>query len=369
MSNPAESRWRSWRPLVSVAAATALAIPLLSVAPASATPEAPVQQQYLLSVSGSDLSEVAAQVEAAGGTVLETYEIGSALLVRMPGTAQVPTDATVVPDLPMEFQGTDDSGDVPVNNHRATTKVPDSADGSGVTVALVDTGVADTGEVDVEHVNVSGGPAGDGLGHGTFLAGLIAGTGSSSGGAYAGAAPGAKVLDVQVAEADGSTSLSKVLKGLQKVSDRAETDSSLKVVNLALSTGSPLPPWMDPLTRGLDRLWARGLTVVVASGNDGKGEVGSPASDPVLLAVGSVDENKTADRKDDTVADFSAYARTFGSMRPDVVAPGVSHFPAGTRVHGRQRESRLPRHGQVLQGDRHLDVGGADFRDRRRAGR
>ena len=108
MSNPAESRWRSWRPLVSVAAATALAIPLLSVAPASATPEAPVQQQYLLSVSGSDLSEVAAQVEAAGGTVLETYEIGSALLVTMPSTAKVPTDAIVVPDLPMEFQGTDD---------------------------------------------------------------------------------------------------------------------------------------------------------------------------------------------------------------------------------------------------------------------
>ena len=55
---------------------------------------------------------------------------------------------------------------------------------------------------------------------------------------------------------------------------------------LALSTDSPLPPWMDPLTRALDRLWARGVTVVVASGNDGAKEVNSPATDPVLLVVG-----------------------------------------------------------------------------------
>ncbi|MCH9815701.1 MAG: S8 family serine peptidase, partial [Actinomycetia bacterium] len=71
-------------------------------------------------------------------------------------------------------------------------------------------------------------------------------------------------------------------------------------------------------------LWYQGVTVVVASGNDGKGEVSSPASDPLLLAVGSVDENDTGERSDDRVADFSAYDRTFGSIRPDVVAPGVS---------------------------------------------
>ncbi|MCH9815157.1 MAG: S8 family serine peptidase, partial [Actinomycetia bacterium] len=327
MNHESKSVRRPWRRVVAVLAGVGLSVPLLTTAPVSAAEEpateAP-QAQYLLSVPGGELDSVDNAVSASGGMVVARYDVASSILVQMPRNAPVPAGAVVVPDLSMEFQGTDDAGDLPTNTHRETSAVPDDVDGSGVTVALIDTGVADTGELNVEHVNVSGGAAGDGLGHGTFLAGLIAGSGAASSGDFAGSAPGAKILDVQVAEADGSTSLSKVLAGLQAVSDRAATDPSLKVANLALSTGSPLPPWFDPLTRGLDKLWYQGVTVVVASGNDGKGEVSSPASDPLLLAVGSVDENDTGKRSDDRVADFSAYDRTFGSIRPDVVAPGVS---------------------------------------------
>ena len=165
---------------------------------------------------------------------------------------------------------------------------------------------------------------GDGLGHGTFLSGLIAGNGAASHGDYRGVAPDAKVLDVQVAMPDGCTSLSHVLAGLQAVSDARAADPSVKVVSLALSTGSPLPPYLDPLTRGLRTAVGRGMTVVVASGNDGPNTVTSPAADPALLAVGATDDKQTGDRADDAVADFSAYGRSFGVMRPDVVAPGTS---------------------------------------------
>jgi serine protease AprX len=325
MNNHPQVGWRSWHSAMAAVAAAALAIPLLTTAPVSASQDdaSPVPQ-YLLSVPGGELGSVADAVAASGGSVVAEYGVASAILVQMPRDAVVPAGAVVVPDLPMEFQGTEESDELPTNTYRETTAVPDGVDGSGVTVALVDTGVADTGELSVQHVNVSGDADGDGLGHGTFLAGLIAGNGAASDGDYAGAAPGASILDVQVADAQGTTSLSKVLAGLQEVSDRARDDSNLKVVNLALSTGSPLPPWFDPLTRGLDSLWGQGLTVVVASGNDGKNAVSSPASDPLLLAVGSVDENDTAKRQDDRVADFSAYDRTFGTSRPDVVAPGVS---------------------------------------------
>lgn len=303
--------------------AVALTVPLLS---AAVVPGSPHQSQFLLSIAGDDLSVVSADVTHSGGQVLQTFPVAGALLVTLPDGVQPPGGAVAVPDTPMRFTsaGVPAAADLPVTTYRQSIKAPSAARGAGVTVALVDTGVADTGEVDVTHVNVSGGPQGDGYGHGTFLSGLIAGNGNASDGAYAGVAPDAKVLDVQVADQDGSTSLAKVLAGLQAVADHRADDPSLKVLSLALSTGSPLPPYLDPLTRGLRTLWADGVTVVVAAGNDGPGTVSSPASDPALLAVGATDDRKTADPGDDTLADFSASGRTFGVQRPDVSAPGVS---------------------------------------------
>jgi serine protease AprX len=158
------------------------------------------------------------------------------------------------------------------------------------------------------------------------MAGLVAGDGSSSEGTYTGVAPAARILDVQVATADGSTSLSRVLAGLQAVADAAKADPSVRVVSLALSTGDPLPPSADPLARALDRLWAKGLTVVVSAGNDGPADstVTSPGADPTLITVGALDEHGTSARGDDTVADFSSRGSQFGASKPDLVAPGVS---------------------------------------------
>jgi len=313
--------WRFTRRILSGVTAVGLAIPLLTAAPAQAVESS----EHLLSVFGDDLAAVSQEVEASGGEVLATYDVADALLVELPNGTKPPQGSVSVPDSPMEFQSTETASDAaPTNTFRDTLKVMPEHNGSGVTVALIDTGVADTGEVAVQHVNVSGGPQGDGLGHGTFMAGLIAGNGAASDGAYQGVAPGAQVLDVQVALPDGSTSMSKVLAGLQAVADAQAADPSVRVVNLALNTGSPLPPWVDPLTRGLETLWAKGMTVVVASGNDGPEEISSPASDPTLLAVGAVAENKTPARGDDTLADFSSYGKVFGQMRPDLSAPGVS---------------------------------------------
>ena len=309
-----------------IAATTGLAVPLMTVSAADATSSS----EHLLSVFGDDIEAVVSEVEASGGTVLETYDVADALLVSLPAGVAPPAGAVSVPDSKLEFQAADTEEQTtagPTNTYRETLGLTanDQRDGDGVTVALIDTGVADTTALDVDHVNVSGGPDGDGLGHGTFLAGLIAGNGANSAdNAYQGVAPAAKVLDVQVAMPDGSTSMSRVLAGLQAVSEANAADSSVRVVNLALNSGSPLPPWIDPLNRGLENLWAQGMTVVVASGNDGPNEIASPASDPTLIATGSVEENKSADRSDDTLADFSSYGMAFGEMRPDFAAPGVS---------------------------------------------
>ena len=307
------------RGLVALCLACATAIPLGAMTtPTAATPT----HRVLLSTTG-EMSEVASAVTAAGGTVVQTFEIAQTLLADLPENVTAPQGSFVVPNVTMKFNAapaaTTTSDDA--NTFRDTIKAPAGPSGSGVTVAVIDTGVDDSVAVDVaKHVNVSGDTTGDGLGHGTFMAGLVAGDDNE----FGGVAPGAEVLDVQVAAQDGSTDLARVLAGLQAVADERASNPSLDVAMLALSTESPLPPWMDPLTRGLDRLWGRGVTVVVASGNDGKNGVSSPATDPVLLVAGAQDEADTAARADDTVPDFSSYGKVFGQRRPDVVAPGVS---------------------------------------------
>jgi serine protease AprX len=309
------------------ASATAVA---LSV-PATVAQAAPASTTTLLSLQGGTLSPAAASawVQARGGRVLATYAVADALLVSLPQGTVPPAGAVAVSDVPLHVTAASTAAaDVKGATYRATLGAPSGATGEGVTVAVVDTGVQDVADLAgrVTHVNVSGGDAGDGLGHGTFMAGLVAGDGSSSDGTYIGVAPDARILDVQVATTDGSTSLSRVLAGLQAVADAAADDPSVKVVSLALSTGSPLPPSGDPLARALDRLWALGLTVVVAAGNDGPdaGTVTSPGADPTLITVGALDEHGTAARGDDTVADFSSRGTAFGNSKPDVVAPGVS---------------------------------------------
>jgi serine protease AprX len=155
------------------------------------------------------------------------------------------------------------------------------------------------------------------------MAGLIAGSGTASGGAYRGVAPAAKLVDVKVADADGRTDLITVLRGVQWVSEHAR---EVQVLNLSLSSYSPLPYQVDPLTQGLEALWRRGVTVVVPSGNDGPdvGTVTSPGSDPVLLTAGGLDEAGTRDHADDVVGTWSGRGPTWqGDAKPDLVAPGA----------------------------------------------
>ncbi len=301
-----------------VAAATALA---LLAAPLQATAGGG-SRTVLLTTSGStSLSSLADRVVELGGRILSSLDVADTLVVELPVGAPSPAGAAVVPDVAMQV----DSAATALPEGQEQTHLGtigatgDDSLGVGVRVALVDTGVADHPDL-AGHVD---NPSGDGYGHGTFMAGLIASV-----------APGASILDVKVAADDGTTSLSQVLEGLQTVADANTNDADdddVDVVNLSLSTDSPLPPSFDPLSRALDRLWLSGVTVVVSAGNDGprRGTVTSPGDNPLLLTVGALDEKGTATRKDDSVADFSSRGMTFGGMKPDLVAPGVSLLSTG----------------------------------------
>jgi serine protease AprX len=325
--------------LIALALAGTTALTGLPGASAAGTPR-------LQTVIVTGVGDVASAVRAVGGQVLDRLPLIGGVSARLPKGSLLGTSWTVVPDRAVGVAATS-AATGPASTVRATLGLgAPSGEGAGVTVAVVDTGVANVADLAgrVTHVDVSGAGVGDGYGHGTFVAGLVAGSGASSGGSYAGIAPGARILDVRVADDDGSSDLVTVLKGLQAVAAHPEVD----VVNLSLSSGSPLPYQIDPLTVALDALWRKGITVVVPAGNDGadgRGSITSPGIDPVLLTVGGLDENGTSKRRDDTVAAWSSQGPApQGVAKPDLVAPGshvISTGAPGSVVWDANSGSRL----------------------------
>jgi serine protease AprX len=207
-------------------------------------------------------------------------------------------------------------------------QVPLGIDGSGVTVAMIDTGVAhsqDLGDRVVARVDFTpGGNGDDAYGHGTHLAGVIAGNGAASGGKWRGVAPGAQLISLKVAGPDGATDVSVVIAALQwVVTHRAQY--GIKVLNLSFGTDSVQPYAVDPLNAAVERAWAAGITVVVSSGNRGPGTINKPGDDPFVITVGAADLKQTADRQDDEVAPFSSSGITQdGFVKPDLLAPGTT---------------------------------------------
>jgi len=309
-------------------AATTVALALLIALPAPASTAGAAQPPALrrfVVTTADGVAAAAAAVRDAGGRVLDELSLIGGVVAELPAGSTLPPAYDVAPDRAISLSDAPSDDNAMVSTVRATLGLPAAGtEGAGTTVALVDTGVADVADLAgrVEHVDVSGSGPGDGYGHGTFMAGLIAGSGAASGGRYQGVAPGAQLLDVKVADADGATSLSLVLRGLEVVAQRRD----VRVLNLSMSSDTPLPWQVDPLTRALDELWARGVVVVVPAGNDGPESrtVTSPGSDPTLLTVGGLDEAGTADRRDDTVADWSSRGPAqMHVAKPDLAAPGA----------------------------------------------
>jgi serine protease AprX len=209
-------------------------------------------------------------------------------------------------------------------------QVSETADGSGVTVAMIDTGVSRHPDLEgrmLARVDFTPGAAGDdGFGHGTHLAGVIAGDGTESGGKWRGVAPGARLVSVKVADADGATDVSVVIAAIQWVVSHREL-YGIRVLNLSFGTDSIQPYAVDPLDAAVERAWFAGITVVVSAGNrgPGPGTIAKPGDDPYVITVGAADVKQTAERQDDDVAPFSSRGPTQdGFDKPNLVAPGTT---------------------------------------------
>lgn len=205
--------------------------------------------------------------------------------------------------------------------------------GEGVTVAVIDTGVAPHTDL-VRPTNRIVGfkdfvgnktKPYDDNGHGTHVAGIIASSGVSSNGKYAGIAPEANILAVKALDENGSGNTSDIVSAIQWVIETKDVYNT-KILNLSLGSPATNSFRSDPLVRAVDEAVRSGLTVIVAAGNSGpsKETILSPGNSPGVITVGAVDDNKTPELSDDTIASFSSRGPTKeGSRKPDLVAPGV----------------------------------------------
>jgi serine protease AprX len=251
--------------------------------------------------------------------------------------------------------------DVPVKRSNATllTAYPDEVGasdlwdlgltGRGVTVAVLDSGIAQDPDLTqptnriLTAVNFADPlPIGqqDPGGHGTHVAGTIAGNGGKSARQYVGVAPNANLVDVRVLDTFGSGSASSVIAGLQWVVANKNT-YGIRVVNLSLGAPATLDFVHDPIAAAAEIAWLRGIVVVAASGNNGAGMVDSPGIDPHIITVGAVDDMGTSWIGDDTLPTWSGWGIPLGSdPKPDIVAPG--RRIVSLRVPGSTLDTTLP---------------------------
>ena len=172
----------------------------------------------------------------------------------------------------------------------------------------------------------------DDNGHGSHVAGIIAGNGYDSNGEKAGIAPGASLVSLKVLDAAGQGTISNIIAALGWIAVNGPA-YNIRVVNMSVGAGIHESYWTDPLTLATKALTDKGITVVAAAGNMGKnaagklqwGAITAPANAPWVLTVGASSTNGTLTRNDDTMASFSSSGPTYRDFeaKPDLVAPGV----------------------------------------------
>jgi serine protease AprX len=324
---------------VAALSAAALAIP----APAQAgLPGGSSSSEYIVSAPGDALSTVLNDVIQAGASDVENFAFINALATDLDASQVSMLESipglVVTPDVTVNVQGSSDgsSGRAPAavfsEQSGATQLWAQGNTGQGVNVAVLDTGITPLPDFAgrlVDGVDLSGGnnPWDDQYGHGTFVAGLIAGDGASSGGQYVGEAPGAGLVSVKVAGASGETDLATIIEGVGWTIAHEAVDN-IRVLNMSLGSVPSESTVLNPLDNAVEAAWESGIVVTVSAGNDGpdNGTILSPGDDPMVITAGAVDDLGQANPADDAMTTFSGIGPTNpdGWFKPDLVTSGRS---------------------------------------------
>lgn len=209
--------------------------------------------------------------------------------------------------------------------------------GKGVGVAVLDTGIfphmdfRNRIRAFADFVAYKSMPYDDN-GHGTHVAGILAGDGTASMGKYKGVAPGCGLVALKVLDRFGNGSREQVLRAFRWILDHRE-QHRIRIVNISVGTTCRSVSDQDVLIQGVEKLWDEGLVVVAAAGNQGPkpGSVTAPGSSRKVITVGSSDmlTGRSA------VSGCGPTAECV--CKPDLVAPGnhiVSCAPGTANTYG-----------------------------------
>lgn len=266
------------------------------------------------------LGTIIYELPMIGSYVVEIYEEDKGTLEGIKGVVRVEQDMQLTAQMDTARQLINDNASIEGSNM-----------GKGVTVAVLDTGIYPHMDLTYRENRIIAFKdftdkkeyPYDNNGHGTHVAGIIAGDGYESNGKYAGIAPLANLVGLKVLRKDGSGNISDVLAALQWVVDHGE-EYNIKIINLSVGM-KDVEGEQSALVRGVDAAWDRGFVVICAAGNNGpdSGSVTTPGISRKVITVGASDDKETVDIQDDSISNYSGRGPTRACIKkPDVVAPG-----------------------------------------------
>ena len=297
-------------------------------------------------VGPSTVAGVIALIQQVGGTPGRQLRLIDAVAAEVPNVSLAVLASNVLVRriaLDRIVIGTDARTDATIGT--AVARQQFGYDGSGVGVAVIDSGITDwhddlmqsgipgSQRIDqfVDLLNGRQAPYDD-YGHGTHVAGIIAGNGYDSGGARTGIAPGVRLLILKVLDGSGRGRISDVIAAFEYVIQHRH-EFNVRVINVSVGAGVSESYTTDFLAEASRRAVEQGIVVVAAAGNAGRrpdgrtqyGAIAAPGNAPWVLTVGASSHMGTTDRNDDTIADFSSRGPTAfdRAAKPDLVAPGV----------------------------------------------
>lgn len=213
--------------------------------------------------------------------------------------------------------------------------VDGSLTGKDITIAYIDTGISShldftLGQnriikfVDLVNKKIKNY---DDNGHGTFVSGVGSGNGFLSGGKLSGIAPKSNIVSIKALNENGEANAITILDAMQWVFDNSKR-FNIKVV--CMSFGSEPLGINDPIMKGAEVLWNKGIVMVAAAGNSGPEfeTIKSPGVSSKIITVGGLNDNRNEEgnfeKKEFSIANFSSRGPALRRFKPDLVAPSVN---------------------------------------------
>ena len=289
------------------------------------------------------------------------------------GLVADPDVAYISPDR-LLYSTNNGSATAVLDYHNETVNAPvawaQGLNGTGIGVAVIDSGMIDipdfhgqNGNLVVFSQNFVGGTSGsanDQYGHGSHVAGIIAGTGAKSTGnqyfyTFRGVADNVSLVNLRVLDQNGQGTDSQVIAALQ-MAVQLKSTYNIRVINLSLGRPVYESYTKDPLDQAVEAAWKAGIVVVVAAGNDGRdnsektngyGTITAPGNDPYVVTVGAMNTLGSPNRAGDVIASYSSKGPTLYDhlIKPDLVAPGnrvISLYTAGLTLNQEYQGNEIP---------------------------